>query len=329
MTAQCLPIRDAARADHRLRRSPALARGRGAAGTKLGCRALHRTAPCSKPGTTQPIAAARSRRCGRRNWPSVSEACGHPRCSGSQHVDAANSVTRGASTDRLLAEAPDQLWMAEEMLDAARPRAHATARPTTAAGCSEAAAREALLAGDRRKGVRHAWAAAPRPALRHPSSPPRCGLGLLGPRVLATVKVAGRRRRARRVAGRRATRVRRRRRDAVTESLGTERGGRPARSGPRPVPASLDSRASRMPACCATPHRSSPPDRRSRVHRGSDPLPRPGTWTVGVRPIFARRSASAGCWWCQPVSGCPWLSAGFWPIADRTWGRSGPSCLSG
>jgi len=119
---------------------------------------------------------------------------------GRQYVDAANSHTRDVSASRLvprlLEEAPDALWMAETMLSE-----HGTelARyaPHYRRWILENAVLEALLAGDRRGGIRHA-----RSAVRAGSAGSQFWvtlvLGLLGPRALAHAKLAGRRWRSRR-----------------------------------------------------------------------------------------------------------------------------------
>jgi glycosyltransferase involved in cell wall biosynthesis len=115
---------------------------------------------------------------------------------GLQHVDGPGSVTRDATIDRLLREAPDQLWVAEEML-AKHGSELARIAPHYRRWLLEAAAREAYLAGHRRKGLRHTWA-----AVRAGASAPKLAatllLGVTSARALAGVKVAGRRRRANR-----------------------------------------------------------------------------------------------------------------------------------
>lgn len=111
------------------------------------------------------------------------------------HTDAGNRYSRhtGSSelTARLVADAPDQLWMAEETLlqhgsDLARFAPHYRR------WLMESAAREALLAGERRKGIGHSWAAA-RAGGSAPKLVATLALGLAGPRVLARAKVMGRR----------------------------------------------------------------------------------------------------------------------------------------
>lgn len=127
------------------------------------------------------------------------------------HTDAANRYNRhtGSSelTTRLLADAPDQLWMAEEMLTQ-HGSGLARFAPRYRRWLVESAAREALLAGERLKGIRHSWAAA-RAGASAPEIAATLALGLAGPRVLARAKVAGRRRRASRgsAAARRRGRV--------------------------------------------------------------------------------------------------------------------------
>jgi glycosyltransferase involved in cell wall biosynthesis len=124
------------------------------------------------------------------------------------HTDAPNRYSRhsGASqlTARLLADAPDQLWMAEEML-ARHGFELARFAPHYRRWLVESAAREALLAGDRVKGIRHSRAAAAAGGSA-PKIFSTLVLGLAGPRVLARAKVAGRRWRARRGGRARARR---------------------------------------------------------------------------------------------------------------------------
>jgi glycosyltransferase involved in cell wall biosynthesis len=113
---------------------------------------------------------------------------------GRQHIDGPWSVSRTGTIDRLLREAPDQLWTAEEML-ARHGSGLACFAPHYRRWLLEAAAREAFLAGERRKGIRHTWA-----AMRAGASAPKVAstflLGVTGARALATVKIAGRRWRA-------------------------------------------------------------------------------------------------------------------------------------
>jgi hypothetical protein len=113
---------------------------------------------------------------------------------GRQYADAANSYTRDASArrliGRLLAEAPDMLWMLETVL-AEHGAALARYAPNLFRTLRGEAASEAFLAGRRRDGVRHA-----RIALRSDPANPKLwmalGLGLLGPRALAYSKLANR-----------------------------------------------------------------------------------------------------------------------------------------
>jgi len=118
---------------------------------------------------------------------------------GLQHVDGPGSVSRDATIDRLLRESSDQLWVAEEML-AKHGSELARVAPHYRRWLLESAAREAFLAGQRRKGVRNTWA-----ARRAGASAPKLAvtllLGLARAPALAGVKVAGRRWRAKR-AGR-------------------------------------------------------------------------------------------------------------------------------
>jgi glycosyltransferase involved in cell wall biosynthesis len=128
------------------------------------------------------------------------------------HTDAPNRYDGHSGGSqliaRLLADAPDQLWMAEEML-AQHGSELARFAPSYRRWLVESAAREALLAGDRVKGIRHS-----RAAVAAGASVPKISallvLGLAGPRTLARAKVAGRNWRhwrggaatARRIAGR-------------------------------------------------------------------------------------------------------------------------------
>lgn len=119
------------------------------------------------------------------------------------HTDAPNRYTRVSGSRqlmaRLLADAPDQLWMAEEML-AQHGSELARVAPCYRRWLVESAAREALLAGDRVKGIRHSRAAVSAGASAAKILAALV-LGLAGPRVLARAKVAGRRRRTRRRGG--------------------------------------------------------------------------------------------------------------------------------
>ncbi|MGH3264198.1 MAG: hypothetical protein ACRDNS_19630, partial [Trebonia sp.] len=116
------------------------------------------------------------------------------------HTDAPNRYSRHeggvALISRFLNDAPDQLWMAETTLAEHGP-VLARLAPNYRRRMLEDASREALLAGHRLAGSRHGVE-----ALRAGASPPRIlatlVVGLIGPRALATAKVASRRRRARR-----------------------------------------------------------------------------------------------------------------------------------
>jgi glycosyltransferase involved in cell wall biosynthesis len=116
---------------------------------------------------------------------------------GMQHVDAANSHSRDAEPSRLiprlLLEAPDDLWMAETML-AEHGAELARYAPHTRRLLMERAATQAFLTGDRRRGLRHTLSAV-RSGSRDSKVWVTTGLGLLGPRALAYVKLARRRRR--------------------------------------------------------------------------------------------------------------------------------------
>jgi hypothetical protein len=116
---------------------------------------------------------------------------------GLQHVDGPGSVSRDATIDRLLRESPDQLWVAEEML-AKHGSELARIAPHYRRWLLESAAREACLAGQRRKGFHNTWA-----ALRAGASAPKLAatllLGLTSAPALAAVKVSGRRWRAKQV----------------------------------------------------------------------------------------------------------------------------------
>jgi hypothetical protein len=115
------------------------------------------------------------------------------------HTDAPNRYSRHSGSSqliaRLLADAPDQLWMAEEML-AQHGSELARVAPRYRRWLVESAAREALLAGDRVKGIRHSRAAVTAGA-SVPKISATLALGFAGPRLLARAKVAGRRWRAR------------------------------------------------------------------------------------------------------------------------------------
>ncbi len=121
---------------------------------------------------------------------------------GIQHTDAPNSHSRDRQTgrviDRLLREAPDALWMTETML-AEHGNELAIYAPHVRLSVIDAAATQAFLAGERRRGIRHL-----RTAMQWGCSGPKpwatLGLGILGPRVLAWAKVVGRRRQAARSA---------------------------------------------------------------------------------------------------------------------------------
>jgi glycosyltransferase involved in cell wall biosynthesis len=117
---------------------------------------------------------------------------------GLQHTDASDSHTRGADASRLiprlLAEAPDGLWMAETMLaeHGAELARHA---PHYRRWLLENAAVHAFLARDRIAGIRHTWA-----AVRAGSVDAHVWatlvLGIAGPKPLAYAKLARRRGRA-------------------------------------------------------------------------------------------------------------------------------------
>ncbi|MFZ0041763.1 MAG: glycosyltransferase [Solirubrobacteraceae bacterium] len=119
---------------------------------------------------------------------------------GLQHTDAPNSHLRDLRASRLvprlLAEAPDVLWMNQTLL-AEHREGLARYAPTYRLALEESAALEGFLAGDRRAGIRNSVT-----ALRHGGPPARilatAATGILGPRSLAYAKVAGRRWRARR-----------------------------------------------------------------------------------------------------------------------------------
>ena len=113
---------------------------------------------------------------------------------GRQHLDAVNSHTREASAarlvGRLVAEAPDQRWMAETMLHRHGGELERYA-PRYRSWLLEMAAREALLAGDRRAGIRHTRAAA-QAGSAGAQVWATLALGVIGPRTLARAKLAGR-----------------------------------------------------------------------------------------------------------------------------------------
>jgi hypothetical protein len=119
---------------------------------------------------------------------------------GRQHLDAPNSHMRelraSAVVPRLVSEAPDARWMAETMLAEHGP-ALARYAPHYRQWLLSVAAGEALLAGDRRAGIRHTRALW-RAGSREPTALLTLTLGLLGPRALAYGKLARRRLDARR-----------------------------------------------------------------------------------------------------------------------------------
>ena len=122
---------------------------------------------------------------------------------GLEHVDAANSSTREADASRaiprMLAEARDFRWQVEAMLSV-HGDALAREAPHYRRDLLERAALETFLTGDRRGGIRHT-----RDAVRAGAT--GVGVlgtlvfGVLGPRVLARVKLQGRRVKARRRGG--------------------------------------------------------------------------------------------------------------------------------
>ena len=107
-----------------------------------------------------------------------------------QHADAANSHTRErnatALIGRLRREAVDQAWMAETMLaeHGAELAEHA---PHYRVWLLQSASLEALLAGDRRAGLRHGIEAV-RAGAPGSKVAGTLALGLLGPRALARGK---------------------------------------------------------------------------------------------------------------------------------------------
>lgn len=115
---------------------------------------------------------------------------------GKQHLDAANSHTRDARAKyvipRLLHEAGDDLWMAETMLSE-HGEALAEHAPHVRMSLLRRAASQAFLLGDRRTGLRHTVAAA-RCGSRGIKLWATAGLGVLGPRALASAVLAKRRR---------------------------------------------------------------------------------------------------------------------------------------
>lgn len=81
---------------------------------------------------------------------------------GLEHSDAPNSHSRTGGRQvvaRLRAEAADSLWMAETLL-AEHAEGLASDAPHYRIRIMERAARAAFLAGQRRRGIRHSWAAA-------------------------------------------------------------------------------------------------------------------------------------------------------------------------
>jgi glycosyltransferase involved in cell wall biosynthesis len=123
---------------------------------------------------------------------------------GRQYTDAPNSHSRDVSASRLvprlLAEAPDALWMAETML-AGHGAELAQYAPRYRRSLIESAVAEAFLAGDRRTGVGHVRAAIEAGSARSKLAPTVL-LGVLGRRPLAYAKLA-RRQRVRRLTTRR------------------------------------------------------------------------------------------------------------------------------
>lgn len=114
---------------------------------------------------------------------------------GKKRSDAPNSLERdvraGRLIPRLLRDAPDELWMAETMLDEHGEELARHARRVRRS-LNERAATQAFLSGDRRAGLHHA-----RSALRSGASKLRIwttvALGVLDRRALAYAKVARRR----------------------------------------------------------------------------------------------------------------------------------------
>ena len=114
---------------------------------------------------------------------------------GIQHTDASNSFTRGADSRALVArlrgEAPDALWMAEMML-IEHGQQLARYAPHYRRWLLRSATEHAFLAGDRLAGIRYSWLTL-RAGAFGAQSLAVLGLGSLGPRPLAYVKLAGRR----------------------------------------------------------------------------------------------------------------------------------------
>jgi hypothetical protein len=113
---------------------------------------------------------------------------------GLEHIDAANSTTREAGAaliPRMLAEARDVRWQVETMLSEHGDEL-ALHAPHYRLELLERAALESFLAGDRLAGIRHT-----REGMRAGAGGVQpwatAVLGVLGPRALAYVKLAGRR----------------------------------------------------------------------------------------------------------------------------------------
>ncbi len=115
-----------------------------------------------------------------------------------RQYDAPYSESRDATikrvVPRLLRDAPDRLWMADEML-ARHGAALATFAPHYRRFIIETAVTEAFLSGDRRAGLKYARAAM-RAGGDPVKMPATVALGLISPRLLAYGKAAGRRSRA-------------------------------------------------------------------------------------------------------------------------------------
>jgi glycosyltransferase involved in cell wall biosynthesis len=113
---------------------------------------------------------------------------------GLQHADAANSASRDRSVarllPRLLAESADLSWMAESMLSRHGSEL-ARFAPHYYRYMLNSAAREALLSGDRKAGIRQTLAAR-RAGAGGAQLWATLALGLLDRRVLAYAKLAGR-----------------------------------------------------------------------------------------------------------------------------------------
>ena len=118
---------------------------------------------------------------------------------GLQHEDAANSHIRDVSPRRLIPrlrrEAPDTQWMVQTLLHEHGDQLERYA-PHYRHVLLESVALQALLAGDRRAGLRHTVAAQRSGPLVNPKLWVTLVLGLAGPNVLAYAKVGGRRWRA-------------------------------------------------------------------------------------------------------------------------------------